>query len=74
MKKLKVTWQDGSWMRDGDQSTASAEIPWNATVTAVGETIVFSDGGRPGSTIHLVVPESRLISAVEIEAEGSLRA
>lgn len=65
-KVLKVTWQDGMWNRDGEQPTASAEVPVNATVTVVGETLVFQRGGV-GSAICLVVPETRLISATPVD-------
>lgn len=66
MKKLKVTWQDGSWNTAGEQPIATAEVSVNVTVTPVGETLVFRQGGTNGP-ICLVVSEQRLISAVEIE-------
>ena len=68
-KKLKVTWQDGNWNRDGQQPIATVELPMGASVASVGDdTLVFK---APGSAqTLLVVPGQRLISAVEIEGEA----
>jgi hypothetical protein len=70
VKKLKVTWQDGSWNTDGVQPIATAEIPEASSVEAVGDdTLVFRS--RPnsdmGARLCLVIPASRLISAFVIE-------
>lgn len=74
MKKLKVTWQDGNWNRDGQQPIASVELPEKTKVRHVGEgTLVFEtpgDGVNTGARIALVVPEQRLISAVQVEADN----
>lgn len=66
MEKLKVTWQDGNWKRDGEQPIATALIPLGSSVSAVGEdTLVFK---KPSSGVTvLVVPGQRLISAVVVE-------
>ena len=75
-KKLKVTWQGGSWNHHGgEQPTASTELPENARITAVGEdTLVFQVTDTNGTVrVALVLPAGRLISAVlmdEDEAEA----
>lgn len=75
MKVLLVTWLAGSWDMDGGQPIETATVPVHVVVAAVGDSIVFRRG-QDGSETYLVVPEGRLVSAVavEIEAEGSLRA
>lgn len=69
MKKLKVTWQDGSWNCDGQQPIATAVLARGTGVRAVGEdTLVFTE---PGSgIITLVIPAQRLVSAVEEETDN----
>lgn len=68
MKNLKVTWQDGSWNRDGQQPTATAMLPLDVAVSAVGEdTLVFRKSNMSGTSALLVIPAQRLISAVEEE-------
>ena len=65
MRNLKVTWQDGSWNRDGDQPIATATVSAGAQLVNVGEdTLVFKDS----SGIVLAIPGQRLISVVEIVA------
>jgi hypothetical protein len=62
-RKLKVTWQDGSWNRDGDLPIAEAMVPAGAQLVNVGDdTLVFKDGNG----IVLAIPGQRLISVVEI--------
>lgn len=71
-KKLKVTWQGGSWNHHGgEQPTASTELPENARVTAVGEdTLVFQVADTNGTVrVALVVPAGRLISAVLVDVD-----
>jgi len=65
VRKLKVTWLSGSWNTD-DSPTATADIPAAAQIGAVGDTLIF----KTGSGICLVIPEQRLISAVEIEVQA----
>jgi hypothetical protein len=65
VKKIKVTWMSGTWNAD-DAATDSAEIPAAAQLNAVGDTLVF----KTGDGICLIIPEQRLISAVEIEAQA----
>lgn len=72
MKKLKVTWQDGSWNRDGDQPIATAEIPEKSQIDAVGDdTLVFRSWPDEQSSIriNLAIPAGRLISVIEIEVQ-----
>lgn len=75
MKQLKVTWQDGGWNRDGVQPTATAFVPADDLQTVVvGETLVFRkiERNNPvGGQVYLIVPESRLISAIVVEGETS---
>lgn len=67
MQKLRVTWQDGSWNREGDQPVASADVPAGVGVKALSEdSLVFVTGG---GQIHLVIPCQRLISAVLVDVE-----
>jgi len=71
-KKLKVTWQGGSWNHQGgEQPTASAELPEKARVTAVGEdTLVFLVTDANGTVRPaLVLPAGRLISAVLVDED-----
>lgn len=67
-KNLKVTWLSGAW--DVDQSVAEFLVPADNLQTAVvGETLVFRravPGDVVGGHVYLIVPESRLISAVEV--------
>jgi hypothetical protein len=73
VKKLKVTWQDGSWNRNGEQPIASAKLPEKTRVRHVGEdTLIFevSLGYDKGTQILLVVPEQRLISAILAEDDN----
>lgn len=72
MRKLKVTWQDGSWDQPG-QPTSSVDVPVHVMVADVGGSLVFRDGAS-GSRVYLVIPESRLISAVEIDTEEATNA
>lgn len=72
MKKLRVTWQDGQWIRDGDQKVTTTDIHHQAVVKITGETLGFLE---PGSNrVLLIIPENRLISAVPVEAPGDLDA
>lgn len=67
MKKLKVTWLDGSWsINDDPQAVDSATIDPFASAVMHGETLCFvsNDSSR---RILLAIPQSRLISAVIIE-------
>lgn len=65
--KLKVTWQDGSWNRDGQQPIATKLVPRGVQLVNVGEdTLVFKDG----SGIVLAIPGQRLISVVEEEGQA----
>jgi len=72
VKKLKVTWQDGSWNHGGQQPVASAEIQAEELITAVvGETLVFralgkGDGSHVNGPVLLIIPEGRLISAIPV--------
>ena len=71
-KKLKVTWQGGSWNHQGgEQPTASTELPENARITAVGEdTLVFQVTDTNGTVrVALVLPAGRLISAVLVDED-----
>jgi hypothetical protein len=65
VKKLKVSWQEGTWKPDGDMPIASATVPADARVEAVADTLVFKVG--PNQRICLAVPAARLVSAVEVE-------
>jgi len=65
VKKLKVTWMNGSWTDGVDQTITSAEVHVQARISLLGETVVVQD---PGSMeVVLVIPENRLISAVQVE-------
>jgi len=68
MQKLKVTWQAGAWSTDDVQPTESALIPDRSTVRAIGETLIFEFG--PMRNVQLVVPETRLVSAVLVDADA----
>ena len=66
--KLKVTWQDGPWNRDGKQPVAAALLDQDSTAEHIGEdTLIFRTPG--GGQIALVVPEQRLISALLVDEE-----
>jgi hypothetical protein len=60
VKKLKVTWHDRG------QSIATADVHVQSKVSLLGEILVFQDPGA--SAAVLMIPQGRLISAVEIEA------
>lgn len=66
--KLKVTWQDGPWNRDGRQPVAAALLDQDSTAEHIGEdTLIFRAPG--GGQIALVVPEQRLISALLVDED-----
>jgi hypothetical protein len=70
VKKLKVTWQDGSWNRNGEQPVATALLDENVSATHLGEdTLVFKASGS--AKIVLIIPEQRLISAVLEEEQAN---
>jgi hypothetical protein len=70
MKMLRVSWLEG-WASESSQKTVSYDIPADSLVTAiVGETLVFrhqASGNLVGGHVYLIIPEHRLLSAVEIE-------
>jgi len=66
MQQLKVTWYSGHWGEE-DQSVDTALISADLPVRTVGESLVF--GYAPTGRTYLIVPESRLISAVAVGEE-----
>lgn len=72
MKKLKVTWQDGSWNHGGDQPIAETSLPHDVRINLLGETLVFTEQSGDGAAmVLLAVPESRLISSAQVEASDA---
>lgn len=73
MKKLKVTWHDGPWPDVADPAVASQLIPQDAVPSMVGETLVFKapSADRMSTKIVLMVPDARLISVIEVEADDA---
>lgn len=68
MQKLRVTWNDKGWDPGETESVATADIPADSTPVNLGNMLVFRNG--PRSTVVLVVPQHRLIAAVQVEVEG----
>jgi hypothetical protein len=71
VSKLKVTWI-GSFTHDGETQTESAWIPAdNLHTSVIGETLLFRErAGAGGDHVYLIIPEARLVSAVEVEDEA----
>lgn len=68
MSALKVTWQDGSWNRNGEQPVATVLLDKNVSAMHIGEdTLVFK--ASVSEKIVLIIPEQRLISAVLVNEE-----
>lgn len=66
-EKLRVTWQDGLWSRDGKNEIGTADLAADTSVTRVGETLVFLDHYKKPV---LVFAEARLILASRVEVEA----
>lgn len=71
MKKLRVTWFAGRWSEEGEQTAGSADLPENVRAKMVGESLEFYLRGSAtegtGERTVLILPESRLVSAVQVD-------